>query len=202
METATIAPRHLELEDALAFINTLEHSRDGDTEHLSSIEAAIDWLGARGAVGSHPVAIARSDDLVTIQAAREALREVADAVVHGRAADPSAIALVNGILAEGDVPELRSTPVGVSIGARHVEDPIADALAHLAEPLIEVIAEGAIDRLRVCADDGCRWVFYDTSRTARRRWCDMSTCGNRAKARRHRERLRQPEGETRVIPTL
>ena len=30
------------------------------------------------------------------------------------------------------------------------------------------------------------WVFYDTSRTSRRRWCDMATCGNRAKAARHR----------------
>ena len=32
----------------------------------------------------------------------------------------------------------------------------------------------------------CRWIFYDTSRTGRRRWCDMATCGNRAKQARHR----------------
>ena len=33
-------------------------------------------------------------------------------------------------------------------------------------------------------------VFYDASRTSRRRWCDMATCGNRAKAARHRARER------------
>jgi len=33
-------------------------------------------------------------------------------------------------------------------------------------------------------------VFYDISRTGRRRWCDMATCGNRAKAARHRARAR------------
>ena len=45
---------------------------------------------------------------------------------------------------------------------------------------------GHPDRIRVCDSDTCRWVFYDTSRTGRRRWCDMATCGNRAKAARHR----------------
>ena len=44
------------------------------------------------------------------------------------------------------------------------------------------------DRLRICANETCRWVFYDDSRTGRRKWCDMSTCGNRAKAARHRAR--------------
>jgi flagellar biosynthesis GTPase FlhF len=30
----------------------------------------------------------------------------------------------------------------------------------------------------------CRWVFSDSSRSGRRKWCDMNTCGNRAKAAR------------------
>ena len=40
-------------------------------------------------------------------------------------------------------------------------------------------------RVRVCAADTCRWLFIDNSRRGNRRWCDMSVCGNRAKARRH-----------------
>jgi predicted RNA-binding Zn ribbon-like protein len=42
--------------------------------------------------------------------------------------------------------------------------------------------------MRICANEECRWVFRDYSPAARRKWCDMSTCGNRAKAARHRER--------------
>lgn len=193
------ASRRIELGDALDFINTLEHSRDGDTDHLSSLAVAIDWLEAHGALG-RPIAMAEVSDLSDIRAARAAMRDVADAVAHGRPADPAAVARVNALLAKRDVPELRPSPDGVEIGARHAADPVADALGHLVEPLVEVIAEGAIDRLRVCANDTCRWVFYDTSRTARRRWCDMSTCGNRAKARRHRERHRH--GDEDVVPTL
>jgi hypothetical protein len=36
-------------------------------------------------------------------------------------------------------------------------------------------------------------VFEDTSRGGRRRWCDMQSCGNRAKVRRFRSRKRAEE---------
>jgi len=44
-------------------------------------------------------------------------------------------------------------------------------------------------RVRVCAADTCHWLFIDNSRRGNRRWCDMSVCGNRAKARRHYARV-------------
>jgi predicted RNA-binding Zn ribbon-like protein len=43
-------------------------------------------------------------------------------------------------------------------------------------------------RLRVCAADGCGWVFLDTSKNGTRRWCSMNICGNREKARRFKTR--------------
>ena len=79
-------------------------------------------------------------------------------------------------------------PDGCSVDHRHVGDPIDDALARLAEPLVSELTGGHPERIRICASDTCDWIFYDASRTARRRWCDMSTCGNRAKAARHRAR--------------
>ena len=45
-------------------------------------------------------------------------------------------------------------------------------------------------RVRACANDECRWVFLDDSKSGNRRWCAMSSCGNRAKARRHYQRHR------------
>jgi predicted RNA-binding Zn ribbon-like protein len=48
--------------------------------------------------------------------------------------------------------------------------------------------------MRVCANEECRWVFHDTSRSGRRKWCDMATCGNRAKVARHREKSRRGAG--------
>lgn len=40
--------------------------------------------------------------------------------------------------------------------------------------------------IRTC--DRCGWFFTDTSKARRRRWCSMKTCGNQAKAARHRVR--------------
>jgi predicted RNA-binding Zn ribbon-like protein len=45
-------------------------------------------------------------------------------------------------------------------------------------------------RVRECAGHPCGWLFLDTSRNRSRRWCSMESCGNRAKARRHYERVR------------
>jgi len=43
-----------------------------------------------------------------------------------------------------------------------------------------------------CADEqGCGWLFVDTSKNRRRRWCDINDCGNRAKQRRYQQRARK-----------
>lgn len=41
-------------------------------------------------------------------------------------------------------------------------------------------------RIKECDDDECGWLFVDTSKAGRRRWCSMESCGNRAKLRRYR----------------
>ena len=57
----------------------------------------------------------------------------------------------------------------------------------------ELLASPAAARVRECAAEICSWLFLDRSHAARRRWCDMTTCGNRAKAARHYRR-RRPAG--------
>lgn len=52
----------------------------------------------------------------------------------------------------------------------------------------DLLTSGAIAKLRQCGGEECGWLFLDTSRNRRRRWCDMKDCGNRAKVRRFRER--------------
>ena len=44
-------------------------------------------------------------------------------------------------------------------------------------------------RLKRCAEESCRRVFYDGTRSRTRLWCDAGTCGNRARVRRHRSRF-------------
>jgi predicted RNA-binding Zn ribbon-like protein len=72
--------------------------------------------------------------------------------------------------------------------------PVGDAFAGLVIPIVESAADalilGELPRVRRCADPRCQRVFFDNTKNGRRRWCDMATCGNRAKAARHREKLK------------
>ncbi|HZA66177.1 MAG TPA: CGNR zinc finger domain-containing protein, partial [Geminicoccaceae bacterium] len=54
----------------------------------------------------------------------------------------------------------------------------------------DLIAGGRLERVRLCANEQCLWLFLDESKAGTRRWCNMASCGNRAKARRHYQRTR------------
>ena len=47
---------------------------------------------------------------------------------------------------------------------------------------------GRWERLKACANEECRWVFYDHSKNRSGNWCVMEICGSRAKMRAYRER--------------
>jgi len=68
-------------------------------------------------------------------------------------------------------------------------------LAAIARSAAELIVEGPNAPVRRCANPACRLLFYDDSRTHRRRWCSMAVCGNRHKVasflRRHTARRRE-----------
>ena len=57
-------------------------------------------------------------------------------------------------------------------------------------------------RVRRCANPRCALLFHDTTRNRSRRWCSMATCGNRAKARAHYRRSRQPASARRRAVVL
>lgn len=187
------------LEDTFDFLNTLEYENGFPVEHLATLETALDWFVQRGVIhqegadrahgqaDADPMTATR--DLARIHAVRDALRDVADAIVEHRPPKPGVLDAVNRALHARQVIELVPSLDGcVAVDHRHVGDPVDDALARLADPLVHELTAGHPERIRICDNDRCRWVFYDASRTGRRRWCDMATCGNRAKAARHRAR--------------
>jgi predicted RNA-binding Zn ribbon-like protein len=68
-----------------------------------------------------------------------------------------------------------------------------DALAGLSSVVAELYdgsIKGTLDRLKMCAAEECRRVFFDRSKPATRRWCMSTLCGNRIKTRSYRERQR------------
>jgi predicted RNA-binding Zn ribbon-like protein len=182
----------VDLEGALAFVNTLEYEHGEPHDDLATSRQAVAWLAEHGlvhedavvTVGSGPAALRR------IRRLRAALRELAEASHDGRIPDAPALAEINRVLRAREILELVPSGDALRLDHRHGRDPIDEALARLAEPIVREIGAGRTERLRPCANDGCRWLFYDASRQGRRRWCDMASCGTRAKAARHRARVK------------
>lgn len=64
-------------------------------------------------------------------------------------------------------------------------------LAAVVADMHNAALSGNLDRLKMCASEECRRVFYDRSKPASRRWCVSTLCGNRAKTRNYRERRQE-----------
>jgi hypothetical protein len=75
--------------------------------------------------------------------------------------------------------------------ALDIEDSGLDYLNYeLALRSLDLLEHLPADRTRVCSGSACGWVFIDRSKGGRRRWCDMATCGNAEKSRRHYQRTK------------
>jgi predicted RNA-binding Zn ribbon-like protein len=79
---------------------------------------------------------------------------------------------------------LKLAPVGTDTAA---------GLSAIVAELYNGSANGTLGRLKMCASDECKRVFFDRSKPASRRWCQSTLCGNRQKTRTYRERLRQEQ---------
>jgi predicted RNA-binding Zn ribbon-like protein len=58
----------------------------------------------------------------------------------------------------------------------------------IAVAAADLLTSDDVASIRLCEAEDCDWLFLDNSRNHSRRWCDMKSCGNRAKARRHYQR--------------
>jgi predicted RNA-binding Zn ribbon-like protein len=132
-----------------------------------------------------PTAQVTDADVRQAIAVRDALYRVLESRQHGKS-DPEAIETLNR--------STRSAQMCVSFNAEGHAciEPLAPAvdgaLGKLIAIVVDAMADGTWDRLRICRSDDCAWAFYDRSKNRSGAWCDISDCGNVAKARAYRAR--------------
>ena len=172
----------------LYFANTVDwHDSPHPVELLDGAASLSAWARL---VGAGPVA-AEGADLARAIGLREAIRDSFRAVLDGAPVPAPAVAVLNCHLALA--PERRRLTIhdrGVAWSGRAVTG-VDALLARVARSAADLLTDpGRLGRVRVCAAEGCGWLFVDDSRGGRRRWCSMQGCGNRAKARAHYRRKR------------
>ena len=157
--------------------------KDRPRELLETPEDLDRWLISSGLAGRAPRATEAD-----VEMARE-LREAIYALASGQPSSAARTTL-NAIAA------LRpARPKLSKSGQLVMEGRAKKYLATIAGLAIELLGSGERDRIRQCEGDGCALLFLDLSRSGERRWCSMSGCGNRAKARAFRNR-RSESGAT------
>ena len=190
----------------LDFANTAEwHASDHPIESLTSYAALIGWTRPIGflpdrtaqqllrVADQHPAEAARVlDRAVTL---REAIYHIFVAVAHDKTPSAADQSIMNAELSRSMSKSSLVWNKATFDWERQGEESDLDQLLWwIVRSASELLTSEDIKRVGVCADDrGCGWLFYDTSRNGSRQWCSMRGCGNRAKARRHYEKVKSEE---------
>ena len=164
----------------LDFLNTADWSRDGTITHekIDTLEDAKVWMHARGLPELDlPASAAELRDF------RQSLRTLFLDWADGDEGLDRVNETLQGI--DGDVLARTENGAITSSNSLSLRQMIAlSAFSALADP-----REAA--RIKLCPADNCGRLFLDETKNARRKWCSMETCGNRAKARRSYERSKE-----------
>jgi predicted RNA-binding Zn ribbon-like protein len=119
-------------------------------------------------------------------AAREAIYGLLAAAAAGGIAAAADLEALNRLMAAAPArASLAAEPQGSLWRLPAAAPTAASLLAPVLWSAGDLLAGRRLQRLRLCANDKCRWLFIDDSKSGTRRWCAMSSCGNRAKAHRH-----------------
>jgi predicted RNA-binding Zn ribbon-like protein len=179
------SPAPGELALVQAFMNSFY---DLEVEHgadlLTTPGALRNWLHAHGLL--ERTTTATEHDLSKALAARDGLRSLAG--VNGGPTPEPSLQLLN-TAADGARLELRFAVTGPTFVASQ-DTGATGAVGTLLAIAARAMLDGTWKRLKLCPGRDCGWAFYDYSRNQAGRWCSMSVCGGREKARAHYQRRR------------
>jgi predicted RNA-binding Zn ribbon-like protein len=188
----------------LDFANTRGYS-PASSEHLNSYADLVAFVVQSDLITPQDATWLRAEserDLATATGVltrakrlREALRAIFSALAAGEKLPEAELSVLNLDLAASlaharVVPSRDGDGYGYRWGwsGRTLDAPLWP-ITRSAADLLTSDDERAL--VRECGADDCAWFFIDTTRNRSRQWCSMQSCGNREKARRHYQRVRE-----------
>ncbi|MBA4181178.1 MAG: hypothetical protein C0506_11365 [Anaerolinea sp.] len=197
----------------LDFTNTVDFYGDGgpvvehDIHALTSYDALLAFAEQAGTVNASQAAALRDRAaqgpagaaaiLARALSLREAIFRAVLARIQGAGPDRPHLDCLNGEYVDA-MRHRRLVWGDDGPAAEWVEmgENLASPLWPIAESAVELLLGGDVDLVRRCGGEDCDWLFVDRTKNHSRRWCRMSGCGNRAKAKRHYEKRRRSNRES------
>jgi predicted RNA-binding Zn ribbon-like protein len=184
---------------ALDFVNTMP-MRDGRPhELLETYGDLVDWLreagmlapGAAAAAherwgGTRPAARA----VETARSLRASIRVAATQLQRGQPVPSAQLTSINTHLRTGgEWMEIVRVAGRLHLERRFEPEQVEDLLLPVARAAASLLCDADPALVKQCDGPSCVLFFYDETKNHARRWCSMRTCGNRAKAAAHYQRL-------------
>ena len=173
----------------LDFTNTLNRRPDPTRDTLDSGAGLVRWA-ADGGVPLEATELEAEAALPALRHLRDAVYRVFAAIVAGADPPDEAMGTIAATYSAGLVHAhwQRDGPRAVPSWSSASPEALGWRVAASA---FDVLRDGPLDRVGSCP--ACRWLFLDTSRNGRRRWCSMDTCGARAKSASYFARSRSAQ---------
>jgi predicted RNA-binding Zn ribbon-like protein len=176
------------------FVNSLDMRRfvergapHATGDGLATVSQFEDWLRARDLLDAGAT-VKKADHRKALDL-RDALRSFLQLETADRACDAAVAARLNASSAKFPV-IVRASGTGKLV-LQPAPRPGSSGLGRVLAELHLLSETDRLDRLKMCASEECRWVFYDRSKPGSRRWCSSALCGNRQKTRAYRQRRRE-----------
>lgn len=174
---------------AIDLLNTVSAREGVSVDLLENPEDLSEWAEVVGVPYAGDIGLRSATALTDLREFRELLREGLRRWREGQPASHSLIARLNHELARDPRHvSLRMQDEALVTEMVSTGDPLDRLYADLAASLAMMLGRDDPARYRPCANDTCRFTFYDDSKPGTRRWCSMELCGGRAKARAFRLR--------------
>jgi predicted RNA-binding Zn ribbon-like protein len=178
-------------------MSTVWAGADGLHDDFATAADVDAWLDAAGLgrAGTRTTAV----ELAAARALRDAVRRLAayltedarEAAAIPLSSVEEAVTRLNATAAALPAPSLTLRAGRLEPGLSGAGSPVTAALAEVAARAAELLGGPEAGRLRACYAPGC--VLYFVAAHPRRAWCSVA-CGNRARAARHYQKVREDRG--------
>ena len=184
------------------FINTVHSWKTEDrTDFFTNHDDFLVWCRRLSLTTPTKRALSKNRDrsdfntaLEKIIRVRKVLYQLFSSIAEGATPGREVEAAFNGYLADA----LKRIRIRVSAGKLSIlideeDDPLLAPLFHILKSCYDVLTLDEIGRIKQCSN--CGWIFYDSTRNNRRRWCNPLTCGSMDKSKRYYWRTRAQSGD-------
>jgi predicted RNA-binding Zn ribbon-like protein len=135
--------------------------------------------------------LARGIDVGKLLAFRQMARQVLSQIIENEKVENDALATLNDSLQNYKMQyQLEQSSEGYQLINQNVCHSTTDIIGLLAFELANMLSSEQRTYLKRCLNPDCVLMFVDNSRSHKRRWCSMDTCGNRAKVSKHYRKVK------------